>query len=73
MEIKRDTFPFYRDWINALKLLDPEGAGRVVIALAEYAFEGKNPVEFVKPEENLLFVMAASMIDRDRLIWEEVE
>lgn len=66
----RESFVFYRDWLDAIEDLEDGDKLAIILGLAKYALDGEDPK--LPKHLKLAFKMVRPMIDRDIEKWEDV-
>lgn len=65
----RESFVFYRDWLDAIEDLEDGDKLAIILGLAKYALDGEDPK--LPKHLKLAFKMVRPMIDRDIEKWEK--
>lgn len=66
----RESFVFYRDWLDAIEDLEDGDKLAIILGLAKYALDGEDPQ--LPKHLQLAFKMVRPMIDRDIEKWEDM-
>ena len=63
-----ERLEFKKSWYEAIKCLSKEIQIEVFMATLEYAFEGKDSTDILKPTARAIFILIKDEIDNNQLM-----